>query len=145
MNLLCYAMRGGEDVDLRDEGAAAELPVAVEDRRHEGELVIPRQPSVHDVEGRQQRRRIVLQRRPGPSTGSGGRLRRPGGRLSRTGGHLEWPRVAVYDAARHGDDTRARQYLILVIVGIAPHDPETPVLKKDVPREWDVIQSKGLT
>ena len=53
MNLLCYAMRGGEDVDLRDERAAAELPVAVEDRRHEGELVIPRQPPVHDVEGRQ--------------------------------------------------------------------------------------------
>ena len=48
-NSLCDAVGGGEDVDVVDERAAAELPVAVEDGRHEGELVVPRHPPVHDV------------------------------------------------------------------------------------------------
>ncbi len=36
---LCDAVRGGEDVDVVDERAPAELPVLVQQCRHERELV----------------------------------------------------------------------------------------------------------
>ena len=48
-NSLCDAVGCGENVDVGDEGAAAKLPVAVEDRRHERKLMKPRLPTVHNL------------------------------------------------------------------------------------------------
>ena len=119
---LCDAVRCGENMDLRDERAAAELSVAVEDGRHEWKLVVPRYPPVHDV-GRGWRRRIKV------CHGSEGSPNGP------------WV-VSVDDASRDRDNARARHDLIIIVVGIAPNDPETAVLENRDYRARDFLSKK---